>query len=288
MTGLTEFLSQLAVQDAVLVTVRAHRGSVPRDCGAWMAVFADTLLGTIGGGHLEWQAIQEARSHLAGGLAQSQLRYALGPTLGQCCGGEVVLYFERVSAQDVPNLTQRLTLNMAAWPQVALFGGGHVGRALVRVLGALPLRLQWIDSRDEIFPNDVPAHVRCEHSQPVHDAVRTLDAQSLVVVMSFSHAEDLNVVAACLMRQRERGDVPFIGLIGSQTKWASFSHRLLERGFSAQELAQVTCPIGAPGISGKEPEVIAIAVAAQLLQVVPKVDIVSGHMKKENDGKLLS
>ena len=92
--------------------------------------------------------------------------------------------------------------------------------------------------------------------------------------MSFSHAEDLDVVAACLLRQRIRGDLPFIGLIGSRSKWAAFSHRLAERGFSASELAQVTCPIGVAGIAGKAPEVIAIAVAAQLLQLNTIIDAV--------------
>jgi xanthine dehydrogenase accessory factor len=90
-----------------------------------------------------------------------------------------------------------------------------------------------------------------------------------VLIMSFSHAEDLDVVAACLRRQRERGDLPFIGLIGSRSKWATFRHRLHERGFAEAELAQVTCPIGVPGIAGKAPEVIAVAVAAQLLQTLP-------------------
>jgi len=89
-----------------------------------------------------------------------------------------------------------------------------------------------------------------------------------VLIMSFSHAEDLDVVAACLRRQRQQQDLPFIGLIGSKTKWATFSHRLAERGFSPAELAQVTCPIGVPGIHGKQPEVIAVAVAAQLLQTL--------------------
>jgi xanthine dehydrogenase accessory factor len=84
--------------------------------------------------------------------------------------------------------------------------------------------------------------------------------------MSFSHAEDLEVVAACLMRQRLQADLPYVGLIGSKTKWATFGHRLAARGFSAQEIAHVTCPIGVPGIDGKEPEVIAVAVAAQILQ----------------------
>ena len=151
---------------------------------------------------------------------------------------------------------------------MALFGGGHVGRALVRVLADLPLALHWIDSRDEVFPTDQPAHVRCEHSDPVQGAVPTLQSGSRVLIMSFSHAEDLDVVAACLTRQRQQGDLPFIGLIGSQTKWATFRHRLQDRGYSAQELAQVTCPIGIPGIVGKQPEVIAVAVAAQILQTM--------------------
>jgi xanthine dehydrogenase accessory factor len=84
--------------------------------------------------------------------------------------------------------------------------------------------------------------------------------------MSFSHAEDLDIVASCLQRQRDKGDLPFIGLIGSKTKWATFKHRLENRGFTEQELNHVTCPIGIDGIKGKEPEVIAVAVAAQLLQ----------------------
>ena len=93
-----------------------------------------------------------------------------------------------------------------------------------------------------------------------------LDTQSRVLIMSFSHAEDLDIVAACLARQRERGDLPFIGLIGSKSKWASFRHRLEARGFAAAELAHITSPIGVAGVVGKEPEVIAAAVAAQLLQ----------------------
>ena len=138
----------------------------------------------------------------------------------------------------------------------------------MRVLAELPLAVHWIDSRDEVFPPDMPAHVRCEHSDPVQGAVPALPVGSRVLIMSFSHAEDLDVVAACLTRQRVQGDLPFIGLIGSQTKWATFRHRLQDRGFSAQEMAQVTCPIGVPGIGGKQPEVIAVAVAAQLLQTL--------------------
>jgi xanthine dehydrogenase accessory factor len=168
-----------------------------------------------------------------------------------------------VSADDVPRLQVQL---MPQRSPLALFGGGHVGKALVRTLAPLPFAVRWIDSRDEIFPDDVPDGVDCEHSNPVQAAVADLVAGSRVLIMSFSHAEDLDIVVACLKRLRERDDLPFVGLIGSQTKWATFRHRLEDRGFSAQEIERITCPIGVPGIAGKEPEVIAVAVAAQLLQ----------------------
>ena len=270
MTVLHSLLERIKTTPACLVRVESIQGSAPREAGAWMAVFAGPAapLGTIGGGHLELQAMQEARERLteymAGRAPRAPLvRCALGPRLGQCCGGVVQLRFECVGAADVPALRQRLAPRLQP---VALFGGGHVGHALARVLAPLPFALHWIDSRDEVFPAQVDADTLCEHSDPVQAAVPELAPQSMVLIMSFSHAEDLDIVAACLARQRERADLPFIGLIGSRTKWATFSHRLLARGFSDQELAQVTCPIGVSGITGKEPEVIAVAVAAQLLQ----------------------
>ena len=260
-----ELWSQLQHASGVLVTVANVEGSGPREVGAWMAVFPEALVNTIGGGHLEFQAIAEARALLNSKSQEGTLvnRYALGPALGQCCGGVVHLKFEHIALIDIPMLRQRLPSQ--AKP-VALFGGGHVGHALVRVLSTLPFQVQWIDSRDEIFPTETAANVVCDHSDPVHAAVDTLPSGACVLIMSFSHAEDLDVVAACLKRQRLRGDLKFIGLIGSKTKWATFQHRLESKGFSAEELAFVTCPIGVEGITGKEPEVIAVAVAAQLLQ----------------------
>jgi xanthine dehydrogenase accessory factor len=263
------FLAQLSRQPAVLVHVEAAQGSVPRDAGAWMAVFASDLVGTIGGGHLEHQAIAKARELLERPTLPKEselMRCALGPSLGQCCGGVVHLRFERVEAHNATALRARM---QSALTPVALFGGGHVGHALVRVLSPLPFALTWIDSREGVFATDVPAHVTCEQSDPVQAAVHTLPPQSRVLIMSFSHAEDLQVLAMCLLRQRAKADLPYIGLIGSQTKWATFQHRLLTRGFAPAELAHVTSPIGVPGIHGKEPDVIAIAVAAQLLQGLP-------------------
>jgi xanthine dehydrogenase accessory factor len=264
---LDALLARLAAAPAVLVRVAETQGSVPREAGTWMAVFADAIVGTIGGGHLEYEAIARARALLAGeapGHADALLRVALGPSLGQCCGGVLQLRFERVEAGDAA----ALRLDAPRLTPVALFGGGHVGHALAQVLAPLPFALTWIDSRDGVFPDSVSPRVVCEHSEPVQAAVPGLAPQSRVLIMSFSHAEDLDIVAACLKRHREQGDLPYIGLIGSKTKWATFRHRLEVRGFTPDELAHITCPIGVPGISGKEPEVIAVAVAAQLLQTL--------------------
>ena len=264
MSELSQFLRLLADHAAVIVAVQSTRGSVPREAGAWMAVFASTTVGTVGGGHLEFESIAHARRLLQKGTGATVVRYALGTRLGQCCGGEVVLQFERVGVADTERLGQQLAGTKVP---VALFGGGHVGRAVVQVMLNLPVELTWIDSRDEIFPAELASQVHCEHSDPVHAAVADLLARTRVLIMSFSHAEDLDIVAACLARHRERGDLPYIGLIGSKTKWASFRQRLQARGFSEAELAHVTCPIGVPGIADKRPEVIAVAVAAQILQV---------------------
>ena len=248
-------MDRLASAPAVLVQVEQTQGSVPREAGTWMAVFADALVGTIGGGHLEYDAIARARALLEKGDApqatEPPLRVALGPSLGQCCGGVVQLCFERVSAADAQALAQQLGRRQLT--PVALFGGGHVGHALAQVLAPLPFALSWIDSRDGVFPASVPPRVACEHSEPVQAAVPGLAPRSRVLIMSFSHAEDLDVVAACLQRLRERDDLPYVGLIGSKTKWATFRHRLEQRGFRPEELARVTSPIGIPDIVGKEP-----------------------------------
>ena len=265
MNPVNKLTQALVHQPGVLVSVDSTQGSVPREAGAWMAVFDFTVINTIGGGHLELQAIAQARERLAGVPGEVLTRFALGPSLGQCCGGVVHLRFELITARDSAALRTRLQADVTP---VALFGGGHVGKALVDVLARLPFAVRWVDSRDEIFPEDLPANVICEHSDPVHAAVHDLAAHSQVLIMSFSHAEDLDVVAACLKRLRVRPDLPYIGLIGSKTKWATFQNRLEERGFTPEELARVTCPVGVPGITGKEPEVIAVAIAAQLLLAV--------------------
>ncbi len=262
----------------VLVHIERFEGSSPREVGAWMRVGAGGFEGTVGGGHLEFEALGHARRMLAqvgaGALTGAErvqtLRYALGPSLGQCCGGVVWLRFECFESLDAPDFIAAYADLTAVEAQkrmkVALFGGGHVGKALVRAFALLPMQVLWVDSRDEIFPAHLPANVVAEHSSPVQAAVGDLAAGSAVLIMSFSHAEDLDVVAACLLRLRAQNDLPFVGLIGSKTKWATFQNRLRERGFGADELARITCPIGVDGVHGKEPEVIAASVAAQLLR----------------------
>ena len=298
---LTEFLKALqalpANECAVLVCVQSVQGSAPRDVGAWMAVFkGETQINTLGGGQLEYQATEVARAMVNGSesspptipasanlpavLTQSStaitrtfsmddtsttvLRYPLGPSLGQCCGGVVNLSFEKVFAQDQARLARAL---QKVEPRLALFGAGHVGHALMRVMCTLPWQLSWIDSREDIFLQQEFPSVEMEHSQPVQMAVDHLSPQTHVLIMSFSHAEDLDIVARCLHRQRRQHDLASVGLIGSQTKWATFQNRLRERGFTQDELDCVECPIGLPGIEGKEPEVIALSVAGRLLQL---------------------
>jgi xanthine dehydrogenase accessory factor len=282
---LTSLAATLNTQAAVLVRVQQAQGSVPREQGAMMAVTATAQLGTLGGGRLEWEAAAHAREMLKVAASAGEIkRFSLGPSLGQCCGGVVHLAFEFLPAGtawptraaralaagqpfDVPSTLFAQRLHAAPF-HISLFGGGHVGHALIDVLSRLPCRISWIDSRDEIFPDELPANVRTEHSAPVQAAARDLsvaEAGTHVLIMSFSHAEDLEIVAACLDRQNARGDLPYIGLIGSKTKWATFRARLKERGYSDDALETVTCPIGLPGIAGKEPELIALAVAAQLM-----------------------
>ncbi|TSE26091.1 xanthine dehydrogenase accessory protein XdhC [Tepidimonas sediminis] len=251
-----------------LVRVQRVAGSAPREPGAWMAVGTGGLVGTIGGGHLEWQAQAHARARLQQPCpGPEERRVALGPTLGQCCGGVVWLAFERL---EVPADAEarRAQLVAPAMP-VALFGAGHVGRALVAALAPLPFALRWIDAREpqDWWPAGPVAGLEPEPLDPPADAVPALPSGSAVLVMTHRHDLDLAIVEACLQRRRARDDLPFIGLIGSRSKWASFTRRLRARGWSEEELTAVTCPIGLPGIPGKQPAVIAASVAAQLLQI---------------------
>jgi xanthine dehydrogenase accessory factor len=259
---------------AVRVTVEHTEGSVPRDVGTTMVVMGDAFFGTIGGGHLEHVALAHARSLLqawptalvsneqGSALPTQHQRWVLGPSLGQCCGGVVHLAFDAMHFTALRRLGQ---LALQACPTVAVFGGGHVGDALLAQLLLLDYRVLGFDSRDDMFGRE-QGHplLQTEQVAPISDAVPDLPSGCDVVIMSFSHAEDLELVDACLKRQKEKADLGFIGLIGSASKWARFQHRLRERGHAEDLIAQVHCPIGHPAILGKAPAVIALAIAAQI------------------------
>lgn len=267
----TQLQAAVAHGPVCLVQVQQVQGSAPREVGAWMAVSVGLapgslhgLVGSIGGGHLEYQAMAHAQQVLAGRQPHGVQRYALGPSLGQCCGGVVHLAYRVVGVQDLPSLELRQARRLP----VAVFGAGHVGQALVAALQRMPCSIVWVDSRPGLWPDSAVADActTLVQSDPVQDAVADLPAGSRVVILTHSHVEDWDISAACLARQREAGDLPFVGLIGSASKWASFRRRLLERGFDAAAVDAVQCPVGIPGIAGKEPEVIAVAIAAQLMQ----------------------
>ena len=223
---------------------------------------ATQAIGTIGGGHLELMAIANARTLLAQvpGFEPVDRHYPLGPALGQCCGGAVTLRFARLAHAAV-----------RAWPLAAprfllqLYGAGHVGRAIVQLLAGIPCQVQWIDEREDEFPADatLPPHIEKVCVAPVEAEVDIAPANACYLVLTHRHDLDMRIAEAIL----RRGDFRYLGLIGSRTKRARFLHRYEERGIPAATLGRMTCPIGVPGIEGKEPEVIAVAVVAQLLQL---------------------
>lgn len=257
-------------EPAVLVEVTEALGSAPREAGTRMLVSATRCAGTIGGGHLELKAIGRARQMLStGGSGPQTAHYPLGPALGQCCGGAVTLRFARL---DTPAL--------AAWPcsaprfHLQLYGAGHVGRAIVQALAPLPVRVDWIDEREEEFPPEatLPAHTRRVCVDGVEAEVAEAPPGAFYLVLTHRHDLDLRISQAILAR----GDFGFFGLIGSRTKRARFIHRFETYGIAPEAIARMTCPIGVPGIEGKEPEVIALSVVAQLLQASSRTDTRSG------------
>ena len=300
----------LALQQAVLahgrvarVVIAAFDGSSPREVGAAMLVWQGGQSGTIGGGALEWQATAQAHEALATGISRFD-RQALGPSLGQCCGGVVSLLTEvyniarlsgviapviaralpGVGRPDMPMAVARLLatargqgvtpvaqivqgwlVESTAPPQrhLWIWGAGHVGRAIVAVMAPLPgVVITWIDTGIDRFPDDLPAHLRV---LPVPDpalAVALAPRDADHIVLTYSHALDLELCHRLLTHGFARA-----GVIGSATKWARFRARLRALGHSDQAIARIDCPIGAPGF-GKHPQVIAIGVAAAFLAPV--------------------
>jgi len=253
-----------AGEAAVLIEVSEAQGSVPRERGTRMLVSMLRAAGTIGGGHLELKAMTQAREMLrSGSQAAQSLHLPLGPALGQCCGGAVTLHFEHLHPR-----------HLQSWPAQAslfhlqLYGAGHVGRAIARLLATLPVVVDWIDEREDEFPRSLgeptwPAHIRQCVGDAVEGEVRHAPAGAFYLVLTHQHDLDLRITEAIL----RRGDFGFLGLIGSRTKKQRFVHRFEERGIAPALIDRMICPIGLPGIAGKSPEVIAVAVVAQLLRL---------------------
>ena len=282
------------------VVIGAVKGSSPREVGAAMLVWASGQAGTIGGGALEWQAAARARAMLGAGGTRLD-HEALGPSLGQCCGGAVTLLTEVYDAQNLPDggdviarategsamplavkrlidrargqgvmpapqLLQGWMVEPVARPtrQLWVWGAGHVGRALVEVLAPLPgLAITWVDTAPDRFPETLPDTVR---ALPVPDpglavALAPKDAEHLI--LTYSHALDLDLCHRLLTH-----GFSACGLIGSATKWARFRSRLAALGHSAPAIDRIDCPIGNPSL-GKHPQAIAIGVASAFLSRRP-------------------
>ena len=283
---------------ASLVSVREVQGSSPRNVGAHMLVRRDgAFSGSIGGGALEWRAMAEAQALLAAkdGRTIRLLDQALGPDLGQCCGGRVKIAIERFGpadldwiaplavaehagvittiAEPMPGGALRRRLFVGDSPPGALIetfgtdrlavliaGAGHVGRALVLALAPLPFAVTWVDPRPDAFPGVAPQNVATLAGSPV-DALAALPDGAMILAMTHSHALDLEIVDAAL----RAGRFSFVGVIGSATKRARFVSQLRKAGLDLATIERLVCPIGIQGLGGKEPAIIAASVAAQLL-----------------------
>ncbi|MCY1290581.1 XdhC and CoxI family protein [compost metagenome] len=234
-------------EPCVLVTIIEERGSTPRNSGSKMVVTAERIFETIGGGHLEFKAMEIAREMLENRTQDTRLeRFSLGASLGQCCGGATVLLFEPMGQPQA---------------HIAVFGAGHVGRALVPLLAGLPCKVRWIDSRENEFPGQIPAGVEKVVNEEVIDEIENMPKGSYFIVMTHNHQLDLELTAEIL----KRNDFAYFGLIGSKTKRVKFEHRLRERGFASETVQRMRCPMGIQEVKGKLPVEIAISIAGEVV-----------------------
>ena len=287
-------LSQDLFEPFCLVAVVSSKGSVPRTTGAAMLVYKNQIMGSVGGGELEYQAIETAQSGLLqSGFKRSIRSFALGPSLGQCCGGAVNLMFEwyghdnrsvlaalnseiaaftehDIVGERIPKLCLKLSqtktnscINLQLNPphnDVFLYGAGHVGRAVAEIARHLCCQLYWVDTQENRFPETIPIGVvKICASSPSHIASHAPE-NSIHLVMTYSHQIDYDVVS-CLL---SNGHFAKCGLIGSETKAARFRSRLLNAGLTSEQVERLVCPIGLAEIRGKAPFQIALSIAGQL------------------------
>lgn len=246
--------------DVVLVRVVAVQGSTPRETDAFMLVSADAMCGTIGGGQLEFVAIDTARQMLRRDEKARQLDVPLGPEIGQCCGGRVYLSLDLVTDGIAADLKAATLAGDAARAKVFVFGAGHVGRALAIALAPLPFQTRLVDTRPDVF-SDLPDTIETKVSALPEAEVRAAPVGSAFVVLTHDHALDFLIIREALLRE----DARFVGLIGSKSKRARFKSWFLQEGGEAGLLKRLTCPIGAAGLGDKRPEIIAALVCAEII-----------------------
>jgi len=239
-------------QGHVLLTVLNTRGSSPRDVGTKMVVSKDEIFDTIGGGALEYQCIETAREFLSKNqqsqATQHTQTFNLGKDLKQCCGGVVSVFFEVFPATN-------FILN--------IFGAGHIGQALTKVLTEIDCKVNLFDSRNDMLQQNYPKNIQTHHLTEPEIAVETCLANSYFLVMTHDHALDQQLCEAILAR----GDSVYCGVIGSRTKSIKFRQRLLKKGFSQDEFSRLTCPMGLSDLKTKKPMEIAVSVVAELLML---------------------
>jgi xanthine dehydrogenase accessory factor len=289
-----------------MVTIVGAQGSTPREAFARMLVWPDRFTGTIGGGSLERQGLDQARRMLDQTARRHALQdYPLGPMLGQCCGGHVRLLVERLDAESLawlePAAAQRVAFALTtrfqdgamrrtveaapaasdsprtpipevrtiseavrpALPRLVIFGAGHVGQAVARAFAPLPFHLDWLASRDDLRPEASGTRATILSEDELEQSVEAAPADTLFAIFTHSHDLDYRLTLAAL----RKGDFRYLGLIGSATKRVRFERRLRDDGVSEAQLARLTSPIGIAELKSKEPAVIAVGLAAQLLRL---------------------
>lgn len=217
-----------------------------------MVVTPDEIHDTIGGGQLEHKVIEAAREMLQSPVpAQKIDHFPLATKAGQCCGGSVTVLIE-----SFPVTAMRL----------AVFGAGHVARALMQVLAQCDARIDWIDSREDQFPDEVTGNVKLVIQDEPESYVNELSNEHRALILTHDHALDYRLTSALLSET----EIDYIGLIGSGTKAERFFANLKSEGFSEQELERVHCPVGLTSVKGKLPMEIAVSIAAQVLSLDPQ------------------
>lgn len=256
-------LSKRLAHPHVLVDCIKTAGSTPREKGAWMLVGAEDLLGTIGGGQLEFIAIDTARQMLRKGEILRKIDVPLGPDIGQCCGGRVSLSLRFVSEEIGVELERRLSREHSKFPHIYIMGAGHVGRALAHTLSLLPLKTMIVDTRADTLL-DLPHGIETRLSALPESVVREAPASSAFIVLTHDHALDFMITREALVRH----DASYVGMIGSKTKRAAFASWMDKQGDREDKksfMCALSCPIGVEKIADKRPEVIAALVAAEIL-----------------------